>query len=59
MITKEKIGKELYVYIYKNGKKDLLYKRWINLGYGRVFSGIWGSFTCKEVDVLKLSLRGR
>ena len=52
MIYKEIKGNELYVWM--NGK--LLYKRWIKLGYGRVFSGIWGSFTAKDVDNIKLNL---
>lgn len=33
MIWKERIGDELYVYY--NG--HLIYKRWIRLGYGKVF----------------------
>ena len=49
MIHKEIKGNELYVWM--NG--NLLYKRWINFGYGRVFSGFWGSFTSKEVDEIK------
>ncbi len=39
MIYKERIKDELYVYC--NGK--LIYKRWINHGYGKVFSK-WGEY---------------
>lgn len=37
MIYKEIIGKELYVWM--NGK--LLYKRWLDEGYGIIFDDIW------------------
>ena len=30
MITKDKIGNELYVWIWERGLKKLLYKRWID-----------------------------
>lgn len=33
MVYKQIIGKELYVYM--NG--SLLYKRWLNQGYGKIF----------------------
>jgi hypothetical protein len=38
MISKSKIGNELYVYIFCPIKRrwDLLYKRWIDKGYGKV-----------------------
>lgn len=54
-ITKIIVGNELYVYIKNNGKKDLLYKRWLNKGYGMIFCNQWGSrsFTAKDVDSLK------
>ena len=35
-ITKERIGDELYVWIWERGIKSLLYKRWISRGYGMV-----------------------
>ena len=56
MITKEKIGNELYVWIYVLGKKELLYKRWLNYGYGMVFCDKWGSrnFTAKDVEGFRL-----
>lgn len=43
MIYKERIGNELYVYM--NG--SLLYKRWLNYDYGRVFCKL-GSFISKN-----------
>jgi hypothetical protein len=39
MFWKEKIGDELYVYF--NGQ--LIYKRWINQGYGMVFHNFDGT----------------
>lgn len=48
MITKEKIGNELYVWIWERGLKSLLYKRWIKQGYGMVMDRI--PFTAKEID---------
>ncbi len=52
MIVKEVIDNQLYVYM--NG--ELLYKRWINRGYGMVFnpnnSG-WGPFTAKDTESFK------
>ena len=48
MITKEKIGNELYVYIYFNGKKELLYKRWLKYGYGMVMDRM--PFTAKDIE---------
>lgn len=49
MIVKEVIGKELYVYM--NGK--LLYKRWLNYGYGMVFCNTFGPFTAKDTELFK------
>ena len=43
MITKQIIGDELYIFF--NGK--LLYKRWLNKGYGKIFCK-FGSFTANE-----------
>jgi hypothetical protein len=43
MITKQIIGKELYVYL--NG--NLIYKRWLDKQYGMVFCK-FGVFTCKN-----------
>ena len=54
MVYKEIVGNELYVYMSNNGKMELLYKRWLNYGYGRVFSGVWGSFTAKDVESFRL-----
>lgn len=48
MIHKERIGNELYVYC--NGK--LLYKRWIDKGYGIVFDKFGLPFTAKDVNAL-------
>ena len=53
MIIKQIIDNQLYVWM--NG--SLLYKRSLKLDYGRVFSGIWGSFTAKDVESLKISLK--
>lgn len=44
MIHKEVINNELYVYM--NG--SLLYKRWLNLGYGKVFC--LSPFTAKDTE---------
>lgn len=40
MITKQYTNNEVYIYL--NGK--LLYKRWLNAGYGKVFCDVWGHF---------------
>lgn len=45
MIYKEVVDNQLFVYIIREGKASLLYKRWLNLGYGRIFCT--PSFTCK------------
>ena len=47
MVVKIRQGNELYVYM--NG--SLLYKRWINDGYGKVFCDVWGwrPFTSNDV----------
>ena len=52
MIHKEIHGNELYVWM--NG--SLLYKRWFNYGYGKIFCNKWGNrvFSAKDVDLLKL-----
>jgi len=57
MITKEKIEDELYVFIYVRGKKELLYKRWLKLGYGMVMVDRQ-PFTAGMVDSLKKELEG-
>jgi hypothetical protein len=44
MITKQIIGKELYVYL--NGK--LIYKRWLDKQYGMIFCKL-GNFTAKDI----------
>ena len=43
MWYKEVIGHELYVYF--NG--SLVYKRWLDKGYGMVFDSIGHPFTCR------------
>jgi hypothetical protein len=48
MITKEKIGNELYVWIWIKGKAELLYKRWINKDYGMVMDR--QPFTAKDTE---------
>ena len=59
MTHKEIHGNELYVYIYNNGKKELLYKRWLNNEYGMVFCNKWGNrhFTSKDVESFKLTTK--
>lgn len=53
MIEKEVIGNELYVYITRYGyKRSLLYKRWINRGYGMVMDRI--PFTANDIDMQKI-----
>jgi hypothetical protein len=54
MITKEIVNNELYVFIFKDGKKSLLYKRWINRQYGMVMDTI--PFTAKDIDNIKNKL---
>lgn len=49
MIIKQIIDNQLYVWM--NGK--LLYKRWLNYGYGMVFCNIFGNFTAKDVENFK------
>lgn len=49
MVHKEVIGNELFVYM--NG--SLLYKRWLNYGYGMVFCR--QPFTAKEVESFKIN----
>lgn len=50
MIKKEQIGQELYVWIFCPIKRkwDLMYKRWLNLGYGMVMDRI--PFTAKDIN---------
>lgn len=55
MIEKEVIGNELYVYITRYGfGRSLLYKRWINKGYGMVMDRI--PFTAKDIDDDKVKI---
>jgi hypothetical protein len=51
MITKETITGELYVWIHREGKKELLYKRWLKQGYGMVMCR--QPFTAKDVERYK------
>jgi hypothetical protein len=51
MITKEIIKNELYVWIWFDGKRELLYKRWLDKGYGMVMDKI--PFTAKDIDNIK------
>lgn len=54
MITKQIIGRELYVWFTGNGKTELLYKRWLDKGYGMVMGN--PSFTAKDTEELKALL---
>ena len=47
MITKEIVNNELYVWIYKKGMKNLLYKRWLNKGRGMIMCK--QPFTAKDI----------
>jgi hypothetical protein len=47
MITKEYSQNEVFIYL--NG--ELLYKRWINHGYGKVFCNVWGNRPFSANDV--------
>jgi hypothetical protein len=47
MITKEILNNELFVFIIKNGKKEILYKRWLDRNYGIVMCK--QPFTAKDV----------
>lgn len=51
MIKKEVIKNELYVWIYEKGLKQLLYKRWINRGFGVVMDR--QPFTAKDTELFK------
>lgn len=53
MISKKRIENELYVYIFCPIKRqwDLLYKRWIDKGYGQVMDR--QSFTAKDTESFK------
>ena len=55
MITKERIGNELYVWIWDRGIKTLLYKRWIDRGYGMVMDR--QPFTAKDTELFKQSIK--
>lgn len=55
MITKERVGNELYVYIWERGSKKLLYKRWIDRGYGMVMC--IQPFTAKDSESFNQSIR--
>ena len=48
MITKEKIGNELYVWFWERGLKQLIYKRWLDKGYGKVMDR--QPFTAKDTE---------
>jgi hypothetical protein len=47
MITKEILNNELFVFIIKNGRKEILYKRWLDRNYGIVMCK--QPFTAKDV----------
>lgn len=55
MIKSETIGNEVYVYIFFEGKKELLYKRWLNYGYGKVFDKFGPPFSAKDVESKKVN----
>jgi len=52
MITKETIGRELYVWIWERGLKKLLYKRWLDKGHGIVMGNPehGGPFKAKDTE---------
>ena len=54
MITKDKIGNELYVWIWERGLKKLLYKRWLNRDYGKVMCR--QPFIAKDTEEFKQSV---
>ena len=54
MIKKEKIGSELYVWIWERGLKKLLYKRWLNRDYGMVMDR--QPFTAKDTESFNQSI---
>jgi len=54
MISKEIIGKELYVWIWERGIKKLLYKRWLDKDYGVVMDR--QPFTAKDTESFKQSI---
>ena len=56
-IEKEKIGDELYVWIYERGKKVLLYKRWLKFNYGMVMDKVFGNFTAKDTESFNQSIK--
>ena len=53
MVTKNKIGNELYVWIWERGVKQLLYKRWLDREYGMVMDR--QPFTAKDTEQFKQS----
>jgi hypothetical protein len=56
MITKEIYNKnELYVWIWERGIKQLLYKRWLDRGYGKVMDR--QPFTAKDTEQFKQSIK--
>jgi hypothetical protein len=58
MIKSEKIGNELYVWIWERGLKKLLYKRWLDRGYGKVMGNPehGGAFTAKDTESFNQSI---
>jgi hypothetical protein len=48
MITSEKVKNELYVWIWIRGIKQLLYKRWLDRGFGMVMD--IQPFTAKDTE---------
>ena len=55
MITKTRVGDELYVWIWERGLKKLLYKRWINRNYGMVMDR--QPFTTKDTEEFKQNIK--
>lgn len=55
MITKEVIKNELYVWIWERGLKKLLYKRWLDKGYGMVMDR--QPFTAKDTELFNQSIK--
>ena len=57
MITKEKIGNELYVWIWERGLKKLLYNRWIDKGHGVVMDR--QPFKAKDTEFFNQSIKDK
>ena len=55
MITKTRVGDELYVWIWERGLKKLLYKRWIKRNYGMVMDR--QPFTAKDTEEFKQNIK--